>query len=286
MRFPHTLGGMPAIAFSLMLAACGGGGGGGGETSNRAPVSSAGADQSVFKAAAVTLDGSASSDADGNSLSYRWTQTSGPAVSLSSGTTARPTFNAPATSGTVVFSLIVNDGRADSAADTVQVTVANRVPVASAGTDATAEAGTLFTLDAAGSTDADQDALTYTWTQLSGPAVTLTAVSNGRVRVTAPLQVTQLTFGVVANDGEVASAQDLVAVNVVVSAGNERPVVSYTYGDFSLPKRADGGLYGEGYDPDGHSVTYHWRQLSGPTVTISAATFRTRPSRRRMCRPC
>ena len=156
------------------------GGGGGGENSNRAPVASAGADQSVFKAAAVTLDGSASSDADGNSLSYRWTQTSGPAVSLSSGTTARPTFNAPATSGTVVFSLIVNDGRADSAADTVQVTVDNRVPLASAGADATTEAGTLFTLDAAGSTDADHDALTYTWTQLSGPAVTLTAVSHGR----------------------------------------------------------------------------------------------------------
>jgi hypothetical protein len=268
MRFPYYLGGLPVIALSLTLAACGGGGGG----ANRTPVSSAGADQSVFKAAAVTLDGSASSDADGNSLSYRWTQTSGPAVSLSSGSTARPTFTAPATSGTVVFSLTVNDGRADSAADTVQVTVANRVPLASAGADATAEAGTLYTLDAAGSTDADQDALTYTWTQLSGPAVTLTAVASGRVRFTAPLQVTQLTFGVVANDGEVASAQAVVAVNIVVSASNERPV-AYTYGDFSLPKRADGALYGDGYDPDGLSLSYRWRQLSGPTVTIANSNF-------------
>jgi hypothetical protein len=274
MRFVHTLGGLQVIALSLMLAACGGGGGGGsgGDTPNRTPVSSAGADQSVFKAAAVTLDGSASSDADGNALSYRWTQTSGPAVSLSSGTTARPTFNAPATSGTLMFSLIVNDGRADSTADIVQVTVANRVPSASAGNDATIDAGTLFTLDGLGSSDADQDALTYTWTQLSGPVVTLTAVSNGRVRFIAPSQVTQLTFGVVANDGEVASAQDVVAVNIVISATNQRPV-AYVYGGYSAPKRADVVLYGDGYDPENSPITYHWRQLSGPTVTISSAPF-------------
>ena len=268
MRFTHGLKALSLVTFTTMLVACGGGGGGSNDTPNRAPVPNAGADQSVSKTAAVTLDGSASSDADGNALSYRWTQTSGAAVSLSSGTTSKPTFTAPATAGTLVFSLVVNDGRSDSTADTVQVTIANRVPQASAGSDATIEAGQLYTLDAQGSTDADQDALTYTWTQLSGPAVTLTAVSNGRVRFTAPAQVSQLTFGVVANDGEAGSTQDIVAVSVVLSAINAPPV-AYGPGDFTVPKRAPTYLYGYGYDPEGAPITFRWRQVDGPTVTLN-----------------
>ena len=38
---------------------------------NNAPVANAGADQTVFTAATVTLNGSGSSDADGNSLTFR-----------------------------------------------------------------------------------------------------------------------------------------------------------------------------------------------------------------------
>lgn len=270
MPVSRGLAGFAAIAFASILCACGGGGGGDKPPPNHAPVANAGTDQSVFKGAAIALDGSGSNDADGNALSYRWAQTSGPTVSLSSGTTARPTFTAPATSGTLVFSLIVNDGKGDSTADTVQIVVANRAPVANAGSDGSAEAGQLFTLDALASTDADQDALTYTWTQLSGPPVTLTTVANGRVRFTAPAQVTQLTFGVIANDGEVGSAQDVVAVDVVISATNDPPV-AYSYGNFTLSKRAPGTLQGWGADPEGAAVTGRWRQVSGPTVSLTNA---------------
>ena len=270
MRSFRGLAVLTVLALVSMLAACGGGGSKK-PAPNRVPASNAGTDLSVFKGAAVTLDGSGSSDADGNALSYRWTQTSGPAVSLSSGTTSRPTFAAPAVSGTLVFSLTVNDGSSDSTADTVQVAVANRTPVASAGADTTIEAGQLFTLDALGSTDADQDSLTYTWTQLSGLPVTLTAVSNGRARFTAPGQVSQLTFGVVANDGEAGSPQDVVAVAVVISTTNDPPV-AYSYGNFTLFKRSQGALQGYGFDPEGGPITYRWRQVSGPTVTLTDAT--------------
>jgi hypothetical protein len=270
MRQFGGLMGLKILVLASMLAACGGGGGSK-ETPNRTPVSNAGNDQSVSKGTAVTLDGSGSSDADGNALSYRWTQTGGATVSLSSGTASRPTFNAPPISGTLTFSLIVNDGKADSAADTVQIAVTNRAPVANAGADASIEAGQLFTLDALGSTDADQDALTYTWTQLSGPAVTLTAVSNGRARFTAPAQISRLTFGVVANDGEAGSSQDVVALDVVISSVNAPPV-AYGPGNFTLPKRTQGFLQGYGVDPEGGPITYRWRQVGGPTVTLSNAS--------------
>ena len=272
MRSTSGFLGLPALVLSLLLSACGGGGGDDSPPPppNQAPISNAGADQSVFKAVTVTLDGSASTDADGNPLSYRWTQTSGVAVSMSSGTTSRPTFAAPAAAGTLVFSLIVNDGRVDSVADTIQVTVANRAPTANAGIDATVEASTLFTLDGLGSTDADRDALTYTWTQLGGPPVTLTNIANGRARFTTPPLATRLEFGLVANDGEVSSAQDVVVVQVSATFPNVAPV-GYVYGDFSLPKRGSGTLSGYGYDPDGSPVTFRWTQVGGPTVTIAEA---------------
>ena len=209
--------GVAALAATVLLTACGGGDDPDEPPPpppNQIPIANAGADQSVFKGTTVTLDASASTDADGNALSYRWTQTSGAAVSLSSGTAARPTFTAPRASGAFAFSLIVNDGRADSLADTVQITIANRAPTANAGADATAEAATLFTLDGVGSTDADQDGLTYTWTQLLGPPVTLTAVAPGRARFTTPALAARLEFGLIANDGEVNSTQDVVVVQV------------------------------------------------------------------------
>jgi hypothetical protein len=93
-------------------------------TSNQAPVANAGPGQTVAAGALVQLNGSASSDPDGDALSYQWTQTAGPAVSLSAPTSATPTFVAPSTATSVTFQLVVNDGQTNSAPSTVTITVA------------------------------------------------------------------------------------------------------------------------------------------------------------------
>jgi hypothetical protein len=91
---------------------------------NTAPVADAGPNQSVETDDVVTLDGSGSFDANGDPLTYAWTLTSKPAESvaaLTGATTVSPTFTADL-AGNYVVSLVVNDGTANSAPDTVTIT--------------------------------------------------------------------------------------------------------------------------------------------------------------------
>ena len=90
---------------------------------NGVPLANAGTDQSVSEGTKVTLDGSASTDPDGNTITYKWDGP--PGITLSSVTSTNPTFQAPAVSSKTdyTFSLVVNDGIADSPSVTVVVSV-------------------------------------------------------------------------------------------------------------------------------------------------------------------
>lgn len=125
------------LAFTL--AACGGGGGGstnppggnnpppGGNNppANNPPVANIAAVAPALELSEIALDGSTSSDADGDTLGYAWTQTGGTPVELDGANTATPTFRAPKveTSETLAFELSVTDGEGGSDTATIEVTV-------------------------------------------------------------------------------------------------------------------------------------------------------------------
>jgi hypothetical protein len=91
---------------------------------NTPPVADAGPDQAVPMGTTVDLDGNASADADGDTLSYFWILTSMPAestASLTGSATAGPSFVADL-AGVYEAELVVNDGTVDSPPDTVSVT--------------------------------------------------------------------------------------------------------------------------------------------------------------------
>lgn len=92
-------------------------------TGNLPPVANAGPDQTVTAGEQVTLNGTGSSDPNGDPLTYSWClkgKPVGSAATLSGANTAQPTFT-PDVAGSYVFCLTVNDGQANSAPDTVVV---------------------------------------------------------------------------------------------------------------------------------------------------------------------
>jgi uncharacterized membrane protein len=96
------------------------------EVENAAPVAGAGPDQEIEVESLVTLDGSASTDPDGNlPLDYGWRQVGGTTVDLTDAMTVTPTFTAPDAPGVLTFTLAVTDslGLVDPTPDSVVITV-------------------------------------------------------------------------------------------------------------------------------------------------------------------
>lgn len=94
-----------------------------GASNNQAPIASAGADQQVASGAAVTLDGSGSSDPDADALTYAWTQTSGTAVALINADQDVASFTAGSVTETLGFELTVCDPEPLCDTDAVTITV-------------------------------------------------------------------------------------------------------------------------------------------------------------------
>lgn len=240
---------------------------------NVAPVANAGPDQAVTPGTLVTLDGSGSSDGDGDALTYAWSITSKPlgsTASLASATAAAPTFTA-GLAGTYVLSLVVNDGRVGSAADEVTI-VANTAPVADAGPDQLVGVGTAVALDGSGSADPDGDALTYAWSITSKPGGSTAALSSAAVATptfTADLEGAYV-LSLTVHDGKVSSAPD----EVTIMAGNVAPVADAGDDRSVLPGWVV-TLDGSGSsDANGDALAYAWSIASKPagsTATLSDA---------------
>lgn len=91
---------------------------------NNPPVANAGPDQVVTPSTLVILDGTGSYDPDTgpDPLTYKWTQLEGSPVILSDDTEIQPTFTTPENSGTLIFTLSVDDGKGESS-DSITVIV-------------------------------------------------------------------------------------------------------------------------------------------------------------------
>jgi choice-of-anchor C domain-containing protein len=239
---------------------------------NQAPVANAGSDRTATSTTEVTLDGSGSSDPDGDALSYAWQQTSGPSVTVSGATTATASFT-PTTLGSYSFTLTVSDGSLQ-AEDTVVVTVEaapNRAPVATDQQITTVEdTATPMVL---GATDADTDVLRYTITAqpahgtLSGTAPNITYTPGANYH-----GVDSFTFQV--NDGTADS--NTATVRITIDSVNDAPSVT-AGGPYTMDEGGTIPLTASGSDPDNTPMTFAWDldrngtwETTGASVTFGA----------------
>ena len=240
---------------------------------NDAPSAEAGPDQTVDEGDAVTLDGSGSTDPEGQGLTYTWTQVGGTSVTLSEANASQPTFTAPEglSNTTLTFEVEVSDGTTTST-DTVTITVNadNDAPSAEAGPNQTVDEGDEVTLDGSGSTDPEGQGLTYTWTQVGGTSVTLSEANASQPTFTAPegLSNTTLTFEVEVSDGTNTSTD---TVTITVNADNDAP--SAEAGPSQTVDEGDAVTLdgSSSSDPEGQGLTYSWTQVGGTSVTLSDA---------------
>lgn len=196
---------------------------------NVPPVALAGQAQNVLTNTLVSLDGSASSDANGDLLSYAWTLTSRPGSSiavLASATSSKASFTADV-AGAYVASLIVSDGKTNSMAATVAITAAagNVAPVAKAGLAQDVATGTQVQLSGLSSSDANGDKLAYQWTMTSRPAFSAAQLNNATSATPAFTADRDGSYVVslVVNDGLASSSAATVTVTATAKANAVPP---------------------------------------------------------------
>lgn len=248
-------------------------------TLNSRPVADAGPDQTARVGETVRLDGSGSSDVDGNPLTYRWLLASvpaGSAAALDDAASASPSFVVDRP-GTYVAQLVVNDGQADSDADTVLVSTLNSAPVANAGPAQSVHWSSNVLLDGSASSDADGNPLTYAWSMLSRPdgsqASLLDAgTTTPSFRSDRPgVYVVQL----IVNDGVADSAPATVAI----TATNQPPSAADDSASTTTGNVVDVDVLANDSDADGDPLDVV--AVSPPahgTATIDSGRVRYTPS--------
>ncbi len=132
-------------------------------TLNSTPVADAGPYGFVYLNDLVLLEGSGSSDVDGDMLTYSWSFASKPVgskatISYETDVFASFVVDIP---GDYIVQLIVNDGTVYSSPDSTTISTLNSRPVADAGGDQAVYVGNTVTLDGSASWDPDGDPLNF-----------------------------------------------------------------------------------------------------------------------------
>jgi PKD repeat protein len=190
----------------------------------------------------ATLDGSTSTDPDGNIAAYSWDF--GDSTATGSGVSVNHTY-ATAGTYTVTLSVTDNSGATTTITHPVTVTAANVPPVA-AFTSSVSNLTANF--DGTGSSDSDGTIAGYSW-NFGDQSASSTSATPTHVYATAGTYTVTLT--VTDNSGATTS----VSHPVVVSAANVAPTAAFSSSTSNLLATLDAS---GSSDPDGTISSYSW----------------------------
>ena len=239
-------------------------------TLNTAPVANAGPNQNVAQGSNVVLNGSGSTDVDGDPLAYSWALISlpaGSAATLTGADTVSPSFVADQP-GAYVVQLSVNDGKADSNPASVTITTLDPPPIANPGPAQNVSAGSLVQLNGSCSTDVDGDLLTYHWSFVSvppGSTAVLSSATSVNPTFTADVPGTYVAQLIV-NNGTFDSVPATVIVTTSVLL---RPVANAGPSQHATINNAV-TLSGAGADPQGLAISYQWSLIVKPNGSAAS----------------
>lgn len=247
-------------------------------TPNREPVADAGSNATINIGAPLSLDGSRSSDPDGDRLSYEWRILEKPANSQATIVpfdSVKSIFT-PDRSGPYTITLVVTDNIAVSS-DTIDIEVfkVNVAPIANAGADVQIRTGSTMQLDGSG-TDADGDTLTYLWTIVQKPATSTAAlVDAGKPKASfAPDKDGQYLLTLKVSD---KTLFDTDSVLVTASSKGNKPPVANAGQDILIATGTTAPLSGSGSDPDSEGLAYLWTIIQKPVGSVATVNNADKP---------
>ncbi|MFL0806695.1 MAG: DUF1566 domain-containing protein [Oceanobacter sp.] len=158
--------------------------------------------------------------------------------------------------------------------DPTTPTDTNASPVANAGQDQRALAGTTVHLPGSGQ-DADGSIASYEWTQVDGTNAIINNTTAATTTVTLPSVTTSevLSFSLTVTDNQGASDTDSVDLTLFVDASTvDNSVPLANAGVDQVVSTGDSVLLsGSGDDLDGVIESYAWTQTDGVSVTLTDA---------------
>jgi len=260
------------------------------DQNNQAPTANAGNDQSVEELTTVNLAGTGS-DSDGNIVSFNWTQTSGPSVSLTNISSATTSFIAPNINSSTIFTfqLMVTDDDGASDTDSISITVNP------ASTDSNElENGVPLTDLSVG----QQQTLRYTFIVPVGASDIRIALSGnngdsdlyvrfGSAPTLSEYDCRPFSSGsneicdnsnLIQNNGVyhimiygLAAVEGLSLEGSFTAAVSNQPPTASAGSDQNVDELTTVYLSGSGSDADGNIKSYSWQQASGTSVALSSS---------------
>lgn len=246
---------------------------------NAPPVARITATSSVVRVgSAALLDGSTSSDPDGDGLTYAWAfgaKPGGSAATLAF-TTGKQTAFVPDLPGAYVVTLVVSDGKVPGEPAMIVLTATtdgggggggtDLPPVANAGGNRSAFIGVQVTLDGTGSFDPESEPLRFSWRIVSAPAGSTASLGAA---TTATPTFTPDRSGSYVVELTVSDAAATAIATVVITATNPAPAAS-PGGDRAAYVGDLVALDARAADPDGEPITYAWTLPTRPAGSAAA----------------
>lgn len=229
----------------------------------------------------INLDGSTSINNGGGTLTYIWslTKPAGSNASITNFVPSNPYFITDI-EGSYTVALVVSNGTSSSAKAVkifTAVAAANRAPTAVSGTYASQDVtvNPVIQLDGSGSSDPDNNTLTYLWAIVSKP-IGSTATLSGTQIVNPTIAADiggDYQVSLIVNDGAISSSPSYSSItmspaptiNLVPVANAGAPISSYAGAVSTLNGSAS-------YDPENASLTYAWTLTTKPTNSAASIT--------------